>query len=48
MVKTALKGIYIYDPVNKYTYVDDTKVSVSLKKLMPTNAHLAIRRYISN
>jgi len=26
-----------YDPVNNYNYVEDTNLSVSIKKLMPTN-----------
>jgi len=30
---------YISDPVTKYNYIEDAKVSVSIKKLMPTNAH---------
>jgi len=34
----CLKGV-IYDPVNINNYVEDTKVTVSIKKLMPTNAH---------
>jgi len=28
-----------YDPENNYSYVEDIKVSVSIKKLMPTNKH---------
>jgi len=28
----------IYDPVINYNNVEDTKVSVSIKKLMPSNA----------
>ena len=27
------------DSVTNYNYVGDTKISVSIKKLMPTNAH---------
>jgi len=27
------------DSVTNYNYVGDTKVSVSIKKLMPTHAH---------
>ena len=27
------------DPVTNYNYKEDAKVSVSIKKLMPTNAH---------
>jgi len=27
------------DSVTNYNYVGNTKVSVSIKKLMPTNAH---------
>jgi len=27
------------DPVNNYNYMEDTKVSVSIKKRMSTNAH---------
>ena len=27
------------DPVTNNTYIEDAKVSVSIKKLMPTNAH---------
>jgi len=29
----------MYDSVTNYNYVGDTKISVSIKKLMPTNAH---------
>ena len=29
------------DSVTNYNYVGDTKISVSIKKLMPTNAHKA-------
>jgi len=40
-IKTAFKLLIfkikgtIYDPVNKYNYVKDTKVGVSIGKLMP-------------
>jgi len=27
------------DSITNYNYVGDTKISVSIKKLMPTNAH---------
>jgi len=27
------------DSLTNYNYVGDTKISVSIKKLMPTNAH---------
>jgi len=30
---------YMSDPVTNYNYIEDAKVSVSIKKLMPTNAH---------
>jgi len=29
------------DYVTNYNYIGDTKISVSIKKLMPTNAHEA-------
>jgi len=42
-----LKG-NIYYPVNNYNYVEDIKVSVSIKKLMPTNAHEARYFYLKS
>jgi len=30
---------YMSGPVTNYNYIEDAKVSVSIKKLMPTNAH---------
>ena len=32
---------YMSDSFTNYNYVGNTKVSVSIKKLMPTNAHEA-------
>jgi len=32
-------ALYLYDPVTNYNYVEGSKISVSIKKLMPTNAH---------
>ena len=43
MLENAMNSIrlkeYMSDSFTNYNYVGNTKVSVSMKKLMPTNAH---------